>query len=243
MNNDCLQFFGLEVKNLNEQSLIEIVDNLISLNKPGTICYVNANSLNMAYKDVKLKKFLSSFNILHPDGIGVFLASKFLYGKKGFTKRIAGSDFYVELIKHSLKNNWSFFFYGDKEETLNKISQTYPGLLIKGFCNGFKIKKNDLISNINNLNADILIVGLGSPKQEEWIVQNRQSVNSKVIIAVGDGIKVFARTKKRGPKLLRTLGLEWLVRLTFEPKRLWKRYIIGIPLFIFRVIKFKFSLK
>jgi N-acetylglucosaminyldiphosphoundecaprenol N-acetyl-beta-D-mannosaminyltransferase len=179
---------------------------------------------------------------VHPDGIGVFLASKFLYGKNGFTKRITGSDFYIELIKGSLKNNWSFFFFGDTDETLSKISKTNPDLFVKGFCNGFNFNNDKLIKDINTAKPDILIVGLGSPKQEDWIVTNRDNVNAKVIVAVGDGIKVFAGTKKRGTKLVRILGLEWFVRLINEPKRLWKRYLIGIPLFIFRILYYKFRL-
>lgn len=241
MPEDILKIFDVSIKKLSEQDLLKIVQNFISLNQKGTVSYVNANSLNLVYKDDKMKKYLSGFNILHPDGLGIFLASKFLYGKDGFAARMTGSDFYIELIKESLKNKWSFFFFGDTNETLSKISNTNPGLNVKGWCNGFNFNENELINNINTAKPDILIVGLGSPKQEEWIIGNKDKINSKVIIAVGDGIKVFSGTKKRGNKLVRRLGLEWVVRLINEPKRLWKRYLIGIPLFIFRVIRFKLT--
>ncbi len=239
MSEDSLKIFDVLINKLSEQDLLQIIQNFISLNQKGTVNYVNANSLNLVYKDDKMKKYLYGFNILHPDGLGIFLASKFLYGKNGFTKRITGSDFYIELIKESLKNNWSFFFFGDTDETLRKISQANSNLKVKGFCNGFNFNNDELINNINTAKPDILIVGLGSPKQEDWVVTNRDKVNTKVIIAVGDGIKVFAGTKKRGNKLIRILGLEWFVRLINEPKRLWKRYIIGIPLFILRILKYK----
>ena len=74
-----------------------------------TVTYFNANSFNLLEDRPELDKIFSKINLIHPDGIGVFLASKFLYGKNGFTKRINGSDFYIELIKESLKNNWSSF--------------------------------------------------------------------------------------------------------------------------------------
>jgi len=236
-----IKIFDVTIQKISEQSILKIAQDFISSNRKGTICYVNVNSLNIAYNNNKLKSYLSTFDTLHPDGIGVFLASKLLYGKNGLAKRITGSDFYVELIQESLKNHWSFFFFGDTDKTLNKISKYNSGLIIKGFCNGFNYNNDELIKYINTSKPDILIVGLGSPKQEEWVVTNKDNINAQVIIAVGDGIKVFAGNKKRGPKILQKLGLEWFIRFLYEPKRLWKRYFIGIPLFIFRVIRYKFS--
>jgi len=240
ITNERIKIFNIDLLNISDSEIIEIIQKTISEQSQLAFCYANSNSLNLAYNSIEFRTQLTNFDIIHPDGIGVFLASKFLYGKNGFTKRITGSDFYIEFIKESLKNNWSFFFFGDTDATLSKLSKANPDLCVKGFCNGFNFSNDELVKNINIAKPDILIVGLGSPKQENWILTNRDKINTKVIIAVGDGIKVFAGTKKRGPKFLQLLGMEWFVRLINEPKRLWKRYFIGIPLFIFRVIKFKF---
>ncbi|HMN47659.1 MAG TPA: WecB/TagA/CpsF family glycosyltransferase [Ignavibacteriaceae bacterium] len=234
-----LDILYVEISKVDYSDIQISIKNTFLEGKQIVITGANVNTINLALENLKFREVLSNFNLLHPDGIGVFLASKFLYGKNGFSKRITGSDFYIELIKESLKNNWSFFFFGDTDETLSKISKANPDLYVKGFCNGFNFNNDKLIKDINTAKPDILIVGLGSPKQEDWIVTNRDNVNAKVIVAVGDGIKVFAGTKKRGTKLVRILGLEWFVRLINEPKRLWKRYIIGIPLFILRVLKYK----
>ncbi|HCY74566.1 MAG TPA: hypothetical protein DHV28_01475 [Ignavibacteriales bacterium] len=235
-----LDILYVEISKVDYSDIIISIKNSLKVGQPIIITGANVNTINLALENLKFGEVLSKFNLVHPDGIGVFLASKFLYGKNGFTKRINGSDFYTELIKESLKNNWSYFFFGDTDETLTKISKANPDLCVKGFCNGFNFINDELIKNINTAKPDILIVGLGSPKQEDWIVNNKENVNTKVIIAVGDGIKVFAGTKKRGPKIIQKIGLEWFVRFLYEPKRLWKRYFIGIPLFIFRVMKFKF---
>jgi len=237
-----LDILYVEISKVDYSDILISIKNIFLVGKQIVITGANVNTINLALEKLKFREVLSKFNLVHPDGIGVFLASKFLYGKNGFTKRITGSDFYIELIKESLKNNWSFFFFGDTDETLSKISKTNPDLFVKGFCNGFNFNNDKLIKDINTAKPDILIVGLGSPKQEDWIVTNRDNVNAKVIIAVGDGIKVFAGTKKRGTKLVRILGMEWFVRLINEPKRLWKRYLIGIPLFIFRILYYKFRL-
>lgn len=234
-----LDILYVEISKVDYSDILISIKNIFLEGKQIVITGANVNTINLALEKLKFREVLSKFNLVHPDGIGVFLASKFLYGKNGFSKRITGSDFYFELIKESLKNNWSFFFFGDTDETLSKISRANPDLCVKGFCNGFNFNNDKLIKDINTAKPDILIVGLGSPKQEDWIVTNRDNVNAKVIVAVGDGIKVFAGTKKRGTKLVRILGLEWFVRLINEPKRLWKRYIIGIPLFILRVLKYK----
>lgn len=240
MQYNKLNILHVGISKLDYFEILASIENIFKEKKQIILTGVNVNTINLALQNLTFGEVLIKFNILHPDGIGVFLASKFLYGKNGFSKRISGSDFYVELIKKSLKENWSFFFFGDSDETLKRISKKHPDSRITGYCNGFNYNLNELIIKINKSNPDILIVGLGSPKQEQWIIENKKDIRAKVIIAVGDGIKVFAGTKKRGPKFLRALGMEWLVRMFFDPKRLWKRYLIGNPLFIFRVIKFKF---
>lgn len=243
MRNNKLFILNVGISKVDYLDILTSIDNTFKVQEEIILTGANVNTINLAVKNLAFRKTLSEFNILHPDGIGVFLTSRFLYGKNSFAKRITGSDFYMELIRESLLNNWSFFFFGDTDETLKRIPKEHPDLRIAGSCNGFDFNLDDLISQISKSNPDILIVGLGSPKQEQWIIENKNRIPTKVIIAVGDGIKVFAGTKKRGWKIFQILGLEWLVRLFFEPKRLWKRYIIGIPLFIFRIIKFKLSLK
>jgi len=237
---NSLNILNLKISKVLFSDLLNIINKAIVNAAQLTITGANVSTINLSLEDTYFKNTLDNIDYIHPDGIGLFLASKFVYGKKGFSFRFTGSDFYTELIKFSKEQKYSFFFFGDRDETLNKIKNVHPDLLIKGLQNGFSFVNEKLINSINYSSADILIVGLGSPRQEKWIIENKQIINTKVLIAVGDGIKMFSETKKRGPKILQALGLEWIVRLFFEPKRLWKRYIIGIPLFIFRVVKFKF---
>lgn len=174
--------------------------------------------------------------------MGVYASSRLLYGQQGLKQRISGSDYYALLVEHSIKNHWRLFFFGDCDNIYEGLKTKNPQLTIVGFQNGYDYDSKTLISSINGSRANILIVGLGQPKQEKWIVENRDKLEVNVIIAVGDGIKVFAGTKKRGYKIIQLLGFEWLVRLVNNPKLYWKRYILGIPLFIFRIIIFKFKL-
>ena len=235
-----VSILNLRISKVIYTDLLSLINEAINNKIQITITGANVSTINLSLKDSYFKNALDNIDYIHPDGIGVNIASKFIYGSDGFTNRFTGSDFYIELIKFSKEKKYSFYFFGDRDETLNKINNVHPELIIKELQNGFNFVDKDIIKNINSSKADILIVGLGSPKQENWIFKNRHLLNPKVIIAVGDGIKIFSGTKKRGPKFLQIIGLEWLVRLFFEPKRLWKRYFIGIPLFIFRVIKYKF---
>jgi N-acetylglucosaminyldiphosphoundecaprenol N-acetyl-beta-D-mannosaminyltransferase len=240
---NSLNILSLKISKVNFSDLLNIINKAIVNAAQLTITGANVSTINLSLEHTSFKNNIDNIDYIHPDGIGIFLASKFLYGEKGFSFRFTGSDFYTELIKFSKKQKYSFFFFGDRDETLNKINNVHPDLLIKGLQNGFNFENEALIKTINSSLADILLVGLGSPKQEKWIFENKQAIDTKVLIAVGDGIKIFSKTKKRGPKILQKIGLEWAVRLFFEPKRLWKRYIIGIPLFIFRIVRFKFSSK
>jgi N-acetylglucosaminyldiphosphoundecaprenol N-acetyl-beta-D-mannosaminyltransferase len=236
-----IEIFGVNVASVNYSELSSAVENAMTRNQKLAITYANANTLNQCWKKDELIDIVNSFDILHPDGIGVYLASKFIYGKNGFKQRTSGSDFYPLLIQSAIKNKWSFYFFGHDKKTLDKINPKYPELNVAGFHEGYNFNDDQVINLINSSNADILIAGLGFPKQDRWIYENKNKINCKVIIAVGEGIKVFAGTKIRGPKILRALGFEWLVRFFTNPFKYFARYILGIPIFLCRIIVIKFT--
>jgi len=236
-----IDILNVKISKLDYSTLLNKIKTSLHQQDQLTITGANVNFINIALADKESHKIFNKIDIIHPDGIGIFLAAKVLYNNKGFNKRFTGSDFYQVLINAAVKEKWSFFFFGDKDDTLKKIFSIRPDMKIAGYHNGFAYENDKLIDLINKSKPDLLIVGMGSPKQEDWIVNFKNSLDVKIIIAVGDGIKVFSGTKRRGPKIIRKFGLEWLVRLVFEPKRLWKRYLIGIPLFIFKVVQLRIS--
>lgn len=241
MNNTdiSLEIFGVKIARLSYMDLLKEIETNIQFKKKLTITYVTANSLNLIYNDDSLRKTFSGIDLVHPDGIGVFFASKILFPGNSFNKRMTGSDFYPVLIAEAIKNKWKMFFWGDTKETQDKLSDRLNNQLTFEGHPGYDYSDADVIAKINEFKPDILLVGLGSPKQEEWIINNNGKIDSNVTIAVGDGLKVFAGTKVRGPKIAQRLGFEWVFRLLNDPKRLWKRYIYGIPLFILRVFSVK----
>jgi len=234
-----VQIFGLEIKESNYELLLSAIGEAIIKRDRIALTYANQHILNNVYKEAGLRDLYGKFDIVHADGIGVYFASKFLYGKGGLKVRITGSDLYEQIIPRALNERWRIYFFGDTDETLEGISKKIPGLKIAGINNGYQFKDEEIIRKINDSGADIVIVGMGSPKQEHWIIRHKDYLAAPVIIAVGDGIKVFAGNKKRGPVWIRKTGFEWAARLTAEPLRMWRRYLIGIPLFFLRVFLFK----
>jgi len=241
--NSSIDILNVKVTKIDYLTLLNKIKTALHQQEQITVTGANVNFINIAQTDKLSFEIFNKIDIIHPDGIGIFLASKFLYSSKGFNKRFTGSDFYHILKNAAIKERCSFFFFGDKDETLKKISSVHPDMIIAGYHNGFTYENDELIAMINKSKPGILVVGMGSPKQEDWIINSKENLDVKVILAVGDGIKVFSGTKKRGPKFLRKIGFEWLVRLFFEPKRLWRRYLVGNPLFLIRIFKCKFSKK
>jgi N-acetylglucosaminyldiphosphoundecaprenol N-acetyl-beta-D-mannosaminyltransferase len=126
------------------------------------------------------------------------------------------------------------------QEWILQLVSEKGNLVVVGLLDGYRYLSNKKILNIINIKEpDILFVGLGAPRQEKWIIENINHLKSKKIIAVGGWFRILANDRKRGPKFFRKMGLEWLIRLVTEPKYVWRRYLIGIPLFIYRIIILK----
>lgn len=229
-----LNLIGLRIDKISYDELLDEIQK-----EKITAAYVNAHTINECFKNSLYVHLLNEFDLRHPDGIGIFLASKILYGRNGFKTRITGSDFYPLLAQKGIEHGWRFFFFGHDEKTLSLIQKNYPELIIAGTHNGIEFDSNDVIQKINSSNAEMLIVGLSFPKQERWIIDNKKRLTCQRIISVGDGIKVFAGIKKRGPKIMRVLGFEWIIRILVHPFKYGKRYLIGNPLFVYRIFALK----
>lgn len=231
--------FGADIGNLTNKSFLDYISEGIRTEKKFTIGYANADTLNKIYEDKNLKSIFNSFDLIHPDGVGVYLASRILFGKNGLDSRLTGSDFYPLLINESISKNWSYFFFGHSNEILEEIKVQYPSLNITGTNEGYDFDTAKVIGKINKANPDIIVIGLSCPRQEKWIYQNKDKVKFRIILAAGDGIRIFANKKVRGPLIFRRIGLEWVIRLISDPFLNFRKYIIGVPLFIFRIIKSK----
>ncbi|CAN5670277.1 WecB/TagA/CpsF family glycosyltransferase [soil metagenome] len=216
--------------------------NLIFTSGIRTITYANQHVLNQQYKNVKLSSELKKFDLIHPDGIGVQKALKYLFNVN--SPRITGSDLYYMLFNKLDSTSRSVFIFGSSKNVLENavrvIRSDYKNINIVGYLDGYSgLSKDSILSKINKLNPFILFVALGTPKQEQWIIENKDFLSVEKIIAIGGGLRVLCGDRSRGPVFMQRLGLEWLIRLFEEPVKNFYRYAIGIPLFLLRIRKQK----
>lgn len=230
---------GIYLDTVSYADLLDAIKSRLANSGKLKVTYLNAACFNILYDNAGLAKLAGEFDIIHPDGVGIYLAAKFLNLKPALEQRFTGSDFYPQLWKYCISHRKSIFFFGHDEDTLSGISRFIPDLAIAGVQNGYNYDSECVIKKINGSGADILVIGLSYPAQEKWLSENFQKLNCRVAICTGEGIKVFAGSKKRGPRFMQAMGLEWMVRLVLNPFKYFKRYVIGIPLFLYRIIIIK----
>ena len=225
---------------------LETIEDKIHSRENYIILHINIYIAQKALKDTNYKNLLEKFSELHSDGIGIFLASKILYGKNGFKNRLTGTDSYYKILELANRKKFKCFFFGGSEDAiimLNKnLNKMYPDIIISGAIPRDTSFDKEIVEKIRISNSDILFIGLGTPFQELWLSKFNNTIDIPVQIAVGSGIDFISGNIKRAPKIMQKLGFEWLFRLFIEPKRLWKRYILGIPIFIFQLLLFKLKL-
>lgn len=227
-----------EISNLRD-AVSDIKNNIGSLSG-GYACFSNVHTLIMAGEDKEYMDVLNNADRTFPDGAPI--ASKLR--RKGYKEagRVAGPDFMDEMFKATMDGSLTHFFYGSKEETLEKLddnlSKNYPGLRVRGMYSpsfGEISEEEDRhdVELINEADADIVWVGLGSPKQDKWMAAHRGKIRG-FMCGVGAGFDFHAGTVKRAPKWMQDIHLEWLFRLLSDPGRLFKRYLVSNTKFLIR---------
>jgi N-acetylglucosaminyldiphosphoundecaprenol N-acetyl-beta-D-mannosaminyltransferase len=188
---------------------------------------------------------VNSADLATPDGMPVVWVGKFLRGRKN-VGRVYGPDLMQRICAVSEKAGYKHYFYGSSQKVLEELQKRikiiFPGLTVSGayspaFEGSSARDANNDLELINKSGADIVWVGLGSPKQDIWMYQNRDKLCASVLIGVGAAFDFLAGTKKQAPGWMQKSGFEWLFRLAQEPGRLWKRYIIGNSLFLYLLCK------
>jgi alpha-1,3-mannosyltransferase len=236
MNSRNIQ--GVNVSNLSKLEALELIAESVDNNDCTKIAYANAHTINLTNEQESYKKTLEGFIVL-PDGIGVDLASKYRYGDK-FKANLNGTDFTPEIFNH-LKNK-RIYILGAQEGLAQKALNIWEGQYSQHFWIGshhgyINDEASEVVAaNIKALDADILIVAMGNPIQEQWIEKYAGLTGASLVIGVGALLDFTAGEVKRAPKWVRILRAEWIYRLLQEPKRMWRRYIIGNVVFILNMV-------
>ncbi|WP_298653448.1 WecB/TagA/CpsF family glycosyltransferase [uncultured Proteiniphilum sp.] len=211
------------------------------------IATLNAHSFNTVKKDSIFREALRASDMLLPDGISVVLAVRLLQGKK--IRKIAGDDLFHYEMQRVHQKGGKCFFLGSSETTLDLIEERakreFPGLQIYHYSPPYKPEFTEeenraMIDAVNVVEPDVLFVGMTAPKQEKWAFEHFDLLRAVHICCIGAVFDFYAGTVQRAPAWMITAGMEWFYRLVREPRRMWRRYLIGNTLFVSEILKEKF---
>lgn len=210
------------------------------------ISTINAHSYNTVNEDRDFQRALKSSDVLLPDGISVVWALRLLTGEK--IKKIAGADLFHYEMERINKIGGKCFFLGSSEDTLEKITKKaeveYPNLTVYSYSPPYKKEfsaadNRAMIDAVNAVEPDVLFVGMTAPKQEKWAFRYFDELRVGHVCCIGAVFDFYAGKVNRAPEWMIEFGLEWFYRLVKEPRRLWKRYLVGNTKFILSIISEK----
>jgi N-acetylglucosaminyldiphosphoundecaprenol N-acetyl-beta-D-mannosaminyltransferase len=244
----CL--LGVRIHTLSVEQLLQRILASITNQEQLVIANVNVHALNLAYGTPRLRNFLNHADVVFCDGFGVKWGGRLL--GLDIRHRYTPPDWLVRLSELCVQHHFSLFLLGARpgvaEQAARRLKEHSPGVELVGVYHGYFDKRlgspesEQVIAQINSASPHILIVGFGMPLQEFWIEENQSRISANIIIPVGAALDYIAGEVPRGPRWMTDHGFEWLARLVIEPRRLWRRYIIGNPLFLWRVLKQRFGL-
>jgi N-acetylglucosaminyldiphosphoundecaprenol N-acetyl-beta-D-mannosaminyltransferase len=209
---------------------------------PRKVMYVNAHVLNQSQEIPELHRVLERADLVYCDGYGVRLAAKALDVE--IPHRMTGADWIRDLARLLEENGQTLYLLGCEpgvaREAADRLTRFHPRLRIVGCHHGYfepGSPHNDrVIEDINAKRPDIVLVGMGTPKQELWVERNADRLDTDVLWTVGSLFDWVSERLPRAPAWLADNGLEWIFRLAIEPQRMWRRYLLGNPVFISRVL-------
>lgn len=237
----AFKLMGVTIANITMKSAVaKIVNGLGDSPTVATIrkyAFVNADCVNKVRSQRRYKSTLNQFDAVFADGIGIKLAAR--WQGLGVSENVNGTDMFPLLCRELEAQNRSIYLLGGTlpvvKRVASKLNQEYPNLKVAGFSDGYKNKKNPaaLHQLINQSQADLLLVAMGAPQQEQWIIDNQEHMNVSAAIGVGGLFDFYSEKVSRAPEWVRELSLEWVWRLAAQPLDKGKRYLIGNPVFLF----------
>lgn len=234
------------IDNLSTKETLQLIDNSIKSGQQLHHVVVNAGKIVDLQSDLQLRKSINESDLINADGQAVVWASKFL--GQPLKERVAGIDLMISLVEMAHHHNYKIFLFGAKEDVVREVvdiyTKKYSKEIIAGYRNGYFNNEDEqsIAREISKSGANILFVAISSPTKENFLYQNKELLkNVNFIMGVGGSFDVISGKVKRAPLWMQKAGLEWFYRFLQEPKRMWKRYLIGNSKFILLVLKEKFK--
>ncbi len=232
------RMLGIEINNLTMSQALEKIITTAQGSEKRSFAFVNADCLNRAMNNSAYGRVLSRQSMVFADGSGIRMAG--LMRGINVVGNVNGTDMFPLLCKEASEQGLSIFLLGSApgvaDAVAHNMTQQYPSLKIAGTQDGYFSagETERVITKINASSADILLVAMGAPRQEMWIETNHARLFPSVAIGVGGLFDFYSGRISRAPLWLRETGFEWIWRFLQEPSRMWRRYFVGNPVFLYR---------
>lgn len=232
----AVDILDVGVDPLTMDELLVLVDECIASREQLLLGVVNAAKVVNARRDPKLRRSLEQASLVLADGVPIIWLSKLM--GTALPERIAGIDLMYKLLRRSCEMRYGVYFLGAKPDVVGRVVKVvrsnYPGLRVAGFRDGYfdKTDGKEVAEGIKKSGADILFIGISSPKKEKFLEKWRDYMSVPICHGVGGSFDILAGVTKRAPVWMQKCGLEWFYRFVQEPRRMWKRYLVTNTIFI-----------
>lgn len=245
-----VNILGVAVNAINMETAVAEVSRWIDEREQHYALFSPVSTIMQCRQDPQLRKVANNAGLVNPDGMPLV----FLGRSRGYKQmdRVYGPDFMLAFSEHSVKQGYKHYYYGGAdgvpEELAEKMRARFPGIQIVGtysppFRKLTPEEDEDIVQQINASGADVVWVGLGSPKQDHWMAEHMPRLNAPVLLGVGAAFDFHTGRKPQAPYWMQRSGLEWVFRLSTEPRRLWKRYLVNNPAFVASVMMQQLKLR
>ena len=237
----AIRIHGVKVDDLGLAELIGRSLDVVARRTPATFAYVNAQVLNTAYQDAELRRFLNEAAVTYCDGFGVRVGAAVKGRRLG--PRLTGLDWLFPYCRQASEAGHRVFIVagrvGVADHAGRVLRETFPRLRVVGASTGYldDAASAGVVEQINAREADVVFVGMGTPRQEQWVARHRENIQAPLVWVVGALFDFVAGHERRGSRLLTSCGFEWLARWWAHPIRRWRRYLVGNPVFLWRVLR------
>lgn len=234
---------------IDSDSFVDVVAKTLErVAQAGPMDYIvtpNAHHIMLLQDDVRLREIYEHAFLVVPDGVPLLWAARCL--NQPLNGRVNGTDLFEQLCSIAARRNLTVFLLGGREGAADvaaaKLRERHPDIKILGtYCPPFGFECDPaecerIIERINEARPDLLFVGLGAPKQEYWMYDNRFRVRAQMALGIGVSFEFVGGIVARAPRWMQVSGLEWFFRLITEPKRMWKRYLVGNIYFCYLIVR------
>jgi N-acetylglucosaminyldiphosphoundecaprenol N-acetyl-beta-D-mannosaminyltransferase len=235
---------GMRVDAVDPARTLAEVEAWVTASRRAFICFANVHAVMEARRDAEAREAYERSDLTVADGMPLVWLGR----RRGFpgAARVYGPDFTLLACERAAAAGWSVFFYGAApgvaDRMASRLQARFPGLRVAGtlsppFGDLPAGEEATLVRAVNAARPDLVFVGLGCPRQEKWMAAHRDALDAPVLMGVGAAFDFHAGEVRQAPRWMMAAGLEWLYRLSREPRRLWRRYLVLNPLFVLGVVK------